>query len=90
MVHGFCGKRMPLCGRNSPDSIRRTVVDQGLELLPLLVGDGSSQVLDFNRALTHEDYLSDVIDPGHPGIAIQLRIQCRNAVGFLRYWEIWV
>jgi len=25
VVQGFCGKRMPLCGRNNPDAIRRTV-----------------------------------------------------------------
>jgi hypothetical protein len=24
VLQGFCGKRMPLCGRKSPDSIRRT------------------------------------------------------------------
>jgi hypothetical protein len=26
VVQGFWGKRMPLCGRNSPDSILRTVI----------------------------------------------------------------
>jgi hypothetical protein len=25
LLHGFCGKRMPLCGRKSADSIRRIV-----------------------------------------------------------------
>ena len=60
------------------------VVDQGLELLALLVSDGGPQVLDFYRALTDEDDLGDVIDPGHPGVANQLRIQGRNAVGLLR------
>ena len=84
MVHGFWGKRMPLCGRNSPDSILRTVSSTRVcELLPLLVGDGGPQVLDFNHALTDEDDLSDFIDPGHPGIANQLRIQSRNAVRLL-------
>src|SRR5450759_787598 len=59
------------------------VVDQGLELLPLLVGDGGPQVLDFNRALTDKDDLSDFIDAGHPGITNQLRVECRNAVRLL-------
>jgi hypothetical protein len=31
------------------------VVDQGLELLPLLVGDGGPQVLDLDRALADEE-----------------------------------
>src|SRR5450756_106150 len=55
------------------------VVDQGLELLPLLVGDGSPEILDFHHALTHENDLRDFIDPSHPGIANQLGIQCRYA-----------
>src|ERR1019366_3050316 len=59
------------------------VVDQGRKLLPLFVGDGSPQVLDFYGALTNEDDLGDFIDPRHPGIANQLRIQGRNAVRFL-------
>src|ERR1019366_1035608 len=44
------------------------VVDQGLELLPLLVRDGGPRVLDFHHALTDKDDLSDFIDAGHPGI----------------------
>src|ERR1022692_3333091 len=60
------------------------VVDQGLELLPLLVGDSGPQVLDFYGALTDKDDLRDFIDPRHPGIANQLRIQRRNAVRLLR------
>src|ERR1019366_8594206 len=59
------------------------VVDQGPELLPLLVGDGGPQVLDFNRALTDKDDLGNFIDSSHPGITNQLRIQCRNAVRLL-------
>src|ERR1019366_3580481 len=59
------------------------VVDQGFELLPLLVRDGGPQVLDFNHALTDKDDLSDFIDAGHPGITNQLRIQGRNAVRLL-------
>src|SRR5208337_4035936 len=59
------------------------VFDHGFELLPLLVRDRGSQVLDFHHALADEDDLGDVIDSGHPGIANQLRIQCRNAVRLL-------
>src|SRR5664279_183856 len=59
------------------------VVDQGFELLPLLVGDSGPQVLDFYGALTNEDNLSDFIDSRHPGITNQLRIQGRNAVRLL-------
>src|ERR1019366_1761996 len=59
------------------------VVDQGRKLLPLLVGDGGPQVLDFHHALTDKDDLSDFIDAGHPGITNQLRIQGRNAVRLL-------
>ena len=85
MVHGFWGKRMPLCGRNSPDSILRTVSStRCLELFSLLVSDGGPQVLDLNRALTDEDDLSHFLDSGHPGIANQLRIQGRNAGRLLR------
>src|ERR1035438_3085125 len=60
-----------------------SVVDQGFELLPLLVRDGGPQVLDFNHALTDKDDLRDFIDPRHPGITNQLRIQGRNAVRLL-------
>src|ERR1019366_596583 len=60
------------------------VVDQRLELLPLLVRNSGPQVLDFYGALTNEDDLGDFIDPGHPGIANQLRIQGRDAVRLLR------
>src|ERR1019366_4262682 len=49
------------------------VVDQGLELLPLLVRDGGPRVLDFHHALTDKDDLSDFIDAGHPGIKNPLR-----------------
>src|ERR1019366_6096932 len=60
------------------------VVDQGLELLPLLVGDGGPQVLDFYGALTDKDDLGNFIDPRHPGVADQLRVQGRNAVRLFR------
>src|SRR5664280_523877 len=60
------------------------VVDQGRELLPLLVGDDGPQVLDLNHALTDKDDLGDFIDSRHPGITDQLRIQRRNAVRLLR------
>ena len=84
MVHGFWGKRMPLWGRNGPTRSDGRVVDQGLELLPLLLGDGGPQVLDFSAsALTDEDDLSDFIDSSHPGITNQLRIQGRYAVRLL-------
>ena len=59
------------------------VVDQGLELLPLLLSDASPQVLDFYRALPDKDNLSDITDPGHPGVANQLWIQSSNAVRLL-------
>jgi hypothetical protein len=45
------------------------VVDRGFELLPLLVGDSGTQVLDFHRALAHEDELRDIVDPSYPRIA---------------------
>ena len=60
------------------------VFDQRSRIPALFVRDRGPQVLDFNRALADEDHLGDVIDPGHPGIANQLRIQCCNAVRLLR------
>src|SRR5208283_1100802 len=56
---------------------------QGFELVALLVRDCGPQVLDFHRALTDEDDLGDVIDPGYPGVANQLRIQGGDAVRLL-------
>src|SRR5208283_660184 len=55
------------------------VFDQGCELLPLLVRNGGPEVLNFDQTLAHENNLGDFVDPRHPGIADELRIQCRNA-----------
>ena len=84
VIHRFWGKRMPLCRQKQPGfDLSDRVVDQGRELLPLLVGDGGPQVLDFYCALADEDDLRDVIDPADPGITNQLRIQGGYAVRFL-------
>jgi len=56
------------------------VIDQGRKVFPLLIRDGSPQILDFDRALAHEDDLGDVIDPSYPRITNQLRIQGHDAV----------
>src|SRR5208283_5059447 len=61
------------------------VFDQGCELLPLLVRNGGPEVLNFDQPLADEDNLGDFVDPGHPGIADELRIQCGNAG-----WLFWI
>src|ERR1035441_3388388 len=60
------------------------VIDQGCELLALLVGNGGPQVLNFDETLAHENNLGDFVDPSHPRIADKLRIECRNAGRF--FW----
>ena len=55
------------------------VFDQGCEFLPLLVRNGGPEVLNFNQSLADENNLGDFVDARHPGIADELRIQCRNA-----------
>ena len=55
------------------------VIDQSCELLPLLVRNGGPEVLNFDQPLADENNLGDFVDPGHPGIADELRIQCGNA-----------
>ena len=52
LLHGFCGKRIPLWGRNWADSMRRMVSsDQSAEFLALRVGNGGAQVLNLNQPL---------------------------------------
>ncbi len=60
------------------------VLDQGCELLPVFVGDGGEEVLDFNETLADENNLSDFVDAGHPRIADKLLIQCGNARGLFQ------
>ena len=85
VVHGFWGKRMPLCGRNSPDSTCRTVVlYQSFEVVLLLVGDDGPEVRHLDRALADEDDLGDGIHPGYPRVANQLRVQCGYTVRLVR------
>jgi hypothetical protein len=60
------------------------VFDQGFKLTSLLVSDRRLEVLHCYRALADEDPLGDRIDTGHPGVANQLWIQCRNAIRLLR------
>src|ERR1019366_5113172 len=55
------------------------VIDQGCELLPLLVRSGRSEVLHFDQALADENNLGNFVDPSHPRIADELRIQGGNA-----------
>jgi hypothetical protein len=48
VVHGFCGKRIPLCGRNSSVSIRRAVSSiQCRKLLTLFLSDRGAGVLNW-------------------------------------------
>ena len=51
------------------------LMDQGIELLPLLVGDRSSQILNLDQTLTHKNDLGDVGDSRYPGIAEQLGVE---------------
>src|ERR1039457_5439163 len=55
------------------------VIKQGGELLALFLGDRGPQVLDFDQSLADENNLGNFVDPRHPGIADQLRIQGGNA-----------
>jgi hypothetical protein len=52
------------------------VFDQSCELLPLLLGNGGPEVLDFDQTLADENDLGDLVDPGHPRVADELLIQC--------------
>src|SRR5208282_5071863 len=60
------------------------VFDQGCELLPLLVRNGSPEVLDFNQSLADENNFGNFVDSGHPRIADELRVQRGNAGRLLR------
>ena len=39
------------------------VIDQGCELLPLLVRNGGPEVLNFDQTLADENNLGDFVDP---------------------------
>src|SRR5579872_4716587 len=60
------------------------VHDQLPELLPLFVGDGSTEVLDFDQPFADEDHLGDFGDAGHPGIADQLGVEGQESIRFFR------
>src|ERR1035441_2532993 len=60
------------------------VIDQGCELLPLLVRNGGPEVLNFDQPLAYENDLGNFVDACHPRIADELRIQCGNAGRFFR------
>jgi len=60
------------------------VIDQGCELLPLLVRNGGPEILNFDQPLAHENNLGNFVDARHPGIADELWIQCGNAGGL--FW----
>jgi hypothetical protein len=51
------------------------VFHQSCKFLPLFLGNRGTQILDFNQPLAHEDNLGNFVDPGHPGIADELRIK---------------
>ena len=51
------------------------VLDQGCELLPLLVRNRGPEVLHFDQPLADENYLSDFVNAGDPGVADELRIE---------------
>ena len=76
MVQGFWGKRMPLCGRNWPTSIRRIVSStrwpNSLRCSSVMV---VRKYWTLDQPLADEDNLGDFSDAGHPGIADQLRIE---------------
>ena len=55
------------------------VFDQGCKLLPLLVRNGRPEVLNFDQTLAHENNLGDFVDPGHPRVADELRVECGDA-----------
>ena len=58
------------------------VFDQLAELLALLLGDGGSQVLNFDQPLADENNLSDLGDAGHPRVANKLGIESQETGGF--------
>jgi hypothetical protein len=51
------------------------VLDQVAELFALFVADGCPEILNLDQSFADKYHLSDVCDPGDPGIANQLRIQ---------------
>jgi hypothetical protein len=53
-----------------------SVLDQSGETLALLVRNRGPEVLHFDQALADENNLGNLVDPCHPGIADELRIQC--------------
>src|ERR1019366_2161512 len=74
------------------------VIDQGRELLPLLVRNGGPEVLNFDQPLADENDLGDFVDAGHPRIADELgiqggdagrhfRISCRGGLPFQNAWR---
>ena len=76
MLQGFCGKRIPLCGKNWADSIRPIVsATKWPEFVALFVGDCGSEVLHLNQSLAHEDNLGDFGNAGHLQLAVSLHLQ---------------
>ncbi len=64
--------RQEQSGFDSPDG----VIDEGRELLALLLGDRGPQILHFDQALADKDNLCDLVDTCHPRIADELGIEC--------------
>ena len=51
------------------------VVHNLAELLPLDIGDGGGQILDFDQPFAHKNNFGDVVYARDPGLADQLRIE---------------
>ena len=85
MLQGFCGKRIPLCGRNCADSIRRIVSSanwpNSWRCASLI--EVRKYWISTNRLRT-KTTLSHFRNTGHPGIANQLRIQSQQSCRFFR------
>ena len=72
--------RQKLCRLNATDR----AFHQMPEFLPLLVGDGGSQVLNLHQPFADEYDLGDFGNARHPRVANQLRIQCQQPLRLLR------
>jgi hypothetical protein len=58
------------------------VLDQLAELKTLCVGDCCPKILNLDQSFPDEYNLGDFGNPGHPGIANQLRVQRQQSIRF--------
>src|SRR4051812_48859594 len=82
---GILGKTDAAVGQEVPGfDLPDGVFNQADEVLPLLVRDGCTQVLNFDDSFADKNDLRNVRDSGNPRVADQLRIERQETLRFFR------